>query len=468
MGKFHRSITLIGLLLFAGNLTGQITLPKLITIHDYTWSADDGNFEYSYDLVLKEGKYELVQQLLIEYTYRNEKKDSKRKVIGEVPVSTIYELIESIQQPKDHFTIEDLGYDYAWFKENADEVFKISRKLWEKRWPDSPAWNSQQEEYIRSQLVTPLNISEAVQSRFFNKGYVILSNSVRNSLRLEFHYGDSLKVIEKGSHFRGLPWKREDGTKLFNQRISDCVNRILPENRAFNKILIDEWTSQECLEAIIDRIYQSECESRVKELAYLNYEAELAELKGRFKLWGFKEKGSSTGNWSGEDRLCFFAKDTAETRNIRFRVCLTFEDNSLFTRDSVLKKGAKYLDLVQKIPFLLDYLDEDPNRSLDVSFDNGNSLSEKVKKHQSGEYSWSNSTCLKGMTEAFLDQCVAFVLRDEVGHGSNWIITPELDVILVYYQYPTVFKYSDEDLGLKGPSIRYACQHFDLEGNLKD
>ena len=126
------------------------------------------------------------------------------------------------------------------------------------------------------------------------------------------------------------------------------------------------------------------------------------------------------------------------------------------------------MGLVKKVPFLLEYLDEDLNRSIEVLFDNGNSLSEKVKSRQSGMYSYYKGGCLNGKNDAFLNQCIAFILWDENRNPSNWIITPDLDVILVYYQDPTVYKYTDEDLGLTGPSIRDACKHFDLQGNLKD
>lgn len=198
-----------------------------------------------------------------------------------------------------------------------------------------------------------------------------------------------------------------------------------------------------------------------------NYEEEISELKAYYRVTGFREEGSASNNWDGEKRLCMYVKDNIELRNIRFKLCLTFEKNTLFSRDSIINKGAYYLSIVNRIPFLLDYLDADNRRSIQVSFDNGNSLSDRVKKFQSGQNSWVNGICLDGENDYFLNKCVSFVLFNEYGNGSNWITTPDLDVILVYYQHPTVYKYSDEDLGLTGPIIRYACKHFDLNGNFK-
>ena len=69
MVKLHKIISLIGLLFIAGNVSAQVTLPRLITIQDLSWSGYTGRFEYSYDLVLKEDKYELVRQFLLEDDY---------------------------------------------------------------------------------------------------------------------------------------------------------------------------------------------------------------------------------------------------------------------------------------------------------------------------------------------------------------------------------------------------------------
>ena len=73
------------------------------------------------------------------------------------------------------------------------------------------------------------------------------------------------------------------------------------------------------------------------------------------------------------------AKDLNKERNIQCKLCLTFEKFGLYTRDSILLKGDYYMNLVRQIPFILEYLDENSQRNIDVPFDNGTSLSKKIK-----------------------------------------------------------------------------------------
>ncbi|NOQ71047.1 MAG: hypothetical protein GQ574_03535 [Crocinitomix sp.] len=461
-----RWLSLLLLCLFCENTNGQESLPEKIVIYDFSRDNYGGMYDYRYALVLKKGKYDLIQEYLCEFGFRKEKKKTRSKTLGEVSVASIKQLVEEIVNSKDTLTINELGYDYKWFNENNDLALDIARKIWVSRWPDSPGWNTEQIDFIQKQLINPVNISDAVRRRFLYRGNVTMHNPERNPLRVEIIYSDSTMVIESGGNFRRLPWKTEDGEFLYNQEISTIIYNILPQNRGFNKRNLKGLSDKDILESIIDQIYKDDCESTVASLAFHSYKREIDELKGRYKLWSFKEEGSASYNWDGEKRLCMFVKDTNELRKIRFKLCLAREGNSLYSRDSIRLKSDYCLKLVNQIPFLLDYLDEDQKRSIEISFDNSNSLSEKMKKFQSGENTWANGICLNGKSESYLNRCVAFILRNEFGNGSNWLITPDLDVILIYYQHTSAYKYTDEDFGLSGPSIRYACQHFDLKGNL--
>ena len=467
MGHLKIIYILLAILFFSNQAETQNDLPNRITIQDFSFDSYTGKFEYQYELNLAENDYELIQLFLYETDFKKKEKKRKSKVVKTISKQQIARLIDAIETKRDSFGLEDLGYDYKWFSNNLEETYDLSRKLWEKRWPSSPAWNVQQSQLIKEQLVDFSNISEAVQRRFFNKGYITLHSSGRSSLKLQLYYADSVTIIERGDNYRGLPWKLNDNTFSYNQNISDIIYDIIPENKGWNKNKLEGRDKAEILNGIVDQVYQDECKEKVKKLVFLNYEKEISQLKTHYEVSGYKEEGSYSNNWDGEKRLCMNVKDTNEIRNICFRLCLTLEKNTLFSRDSIIKKGAYYLDLVNRIPFLLDYLDEDNRRRIHVSFDNGNSLSDKVKNKQSGSSYKFNGVCLKGKNENYLNQCVSFVLFNEYGNGSNWIITPDLDVILVYYHHSIVYKYSDKDLGLKGPSIRYACKHFDLNGNLK-
>jgi len=442
--------------------------PHTVVIKDYSSDSYVGVYKYEYELVLNGENYSLFRCYLQESDRKGERMRSKRKFLKEIPVEYITTLLNEIQTPQDSLGLSDLGFSYEWFYENPAQLYDIAERQWKERWPDDRAWNSHQVELIKRELVKSENIYRAVQQKFLGAGIIELHSTGRSQLILELKYDQVTTTLSASKNYLGLPWVLNGEQKLYNQDISKIIDKLIPQNRGFNKKRLQPKTREQILEGIIRKLYDNYCEREVKKLAHYNYQEEVDELREYFEISGLKEERTGTNNWDGEDRLFIYARYPTESRNICFGINLTYEEETLYTRDSVLEKADYYYRLVNEIPFLLTYLDENPERRIEISFDNGFSLSPKVKKYQSGQNSWYKGSCLTGAKDEFLNKCVAFILRNEKGEGSNWLITPNLDVILIYYQHPTVYRYSDEDLGLMGPSIRYACKHFDMNGNLKE
>lgn len=442
--------------------------PQTIVIKDYSADAYIGRYEYEYELVLTGDYYELFQCHLLESDRKGERIRSKRRSLKNIPIFLVDSLINEIENPRDSLGLSDLGFSYNWFSENKEELYNIAERQWQERWPEDRAWNSHQISFIKEELVKGENISRAVQQKFIGTGIIVLHSTRRSKLTIELKYDQRTTILSASRNYLGLPWVINDGQTLYNQGISKIINELIPGNKGFNKKRLEPKEQEYILAGIVRKLYDNYCEREVKKLAHHNYKEEINELRAQFEISGLKEERSGTNNWDGEDRLFMYAKSVTENRNICLGINLTYEGETLYTRDSVLKKAEYYQQLVNEIPFLLEYLDEDPERRIEIAFDNGFSLSEKVKKYQAGHNSWYEGACLIGASEEFLNNSVAFILRNESGEGSNWLITPDLDVILVYYQHSTVYRYNDEDLGLEGPSIRYACKHFDLNGNIKE
>lgn len=458
------------ILMILSNYNGALCeeYPHTIVIKDYSSDSYIGVYEYEYELVLNGEKYSLFRCHLLESDRKGEKIRSKRKSLKEIPVDYITALLNEIQTPQNSLGLSNLGFSYEWFYENQDQLYDIAERQWKERWPDDRAWNSHQIELIKRELVNSENISRAVQQRFLGAGILVLHSSGRSQLTLELKYDQITTTLSASRNYLGLPWVVNGDQKIYNQEISKIIDKLIPENKGFNKGRLQADTREQILEGIIRTLYDNYCERKVKKLAHHNYKEEIDELRKRFAISGLKEERSATNNWNGEERLFMYARYTTESRNICFGINLTYEEETLYTRDSILKKADYYYRLVNEVPFLLAYLDENPERRIEIAFDNGFSLSPKVKEYQSHDNRWYKGSCLTGAKDEFLNKCVAFILRNEHGEGSNWLITPNLDVILIYYQHATVYRYSDEDLGLLGPSIRYACKHFDMSGNLKE
>jgi len=163
-----------------------------------------------------------------------------------------------------------------------------------------------------------------------------------------------------------------------------------------------------------------------------------------------------------------YAKDTSIPQNIRFALTLQIDNSEPYTIDSFLHKADYYYNLLKQIPFLLEYIEAKPDRGIDIVFDNGNSLSDKVKERQSGNYHWSSvsNACLAGATEEYLSKCATIILRiNGKNGGSQWIITPELDVILTYDSGPGCLP---EILKQHNFKERFPCMQFNTNGELKE
>lgn len=140
---------LLVILFFSNQVEAQNDLPNRITIQDFSFDGYTGKFEYQYKLNLAENDYKLIQLSLYETDFKKEKKKTKSKVITTISKQQIIELMDAINTKRDSFGVEDTGYDYKWFSNNLEETYALSRKLWEKRWPSSPAWNLQQSQLIK-------------------------------------------------------------------------------------------------------------------------------------------------------------------------------------------------------------------------------------------------------------------------------------------------------------------------------
>jgi len=449
------------------------TYPEAILIRDLSFDSYRGKFEYEYELIFKEDHYQLFQNRLFETNFKREKERLARKFVKRIPLTLVEQLLFEIEHPRDSFGITDLGFSYEWFAENKQEVYRRAAAQWKRRWPDDPKWNAYQEEYIKSQITVPAHIAKAVRWRFLNENSIVLHSTDQALLELELIYpkGSAKRkttLLVSNYNYLCLPWILDKERRVYNSGISSVVHGLLPANKGMNRTRLVPINREKILKSLIRQLYDSFCERGVKKLTWHNFEPQIASLQARYEISEIVEEGTYTGNWSGEQRLFMYARDTTESRNIPFALSLEVLGNKLYSPDSLLKKGDQLLERVNQIPFLLEYLDENPERSLEITFDNGYSMSTIVKEYQSGVNSWYEGACLTGADEDYLNACLAFVLRNEMGQGSNWLITPDLDVFLIYYQYPTVYRYSDDDFDTRRVSTRYVCQAFNLDGTFKE
>lgn len=485
MNTTIQKLILCTLLFFGINhLAFNQELPHKIIIRDSS-NNSSYNWIYHYEFKLDKNRYKVYQTFLEETNPKEPNKQSKKKFLHKIPTQLIANLLEELEHPKEDFSMEDLGYSHQWFLENQEQIFDMFRASYEKNLCNNhEEWNSHQINEVKKQLKDSSAIKETIRQRFFRtttnttplkKNYLTTTNTTplkwnTPSLEIELHFKDEVVAFQANNYYNymRLPWINDQDEQLYNIKLSSIVQQLIPKNKGLNKSTLVSGEQEQILKTILAEFYYSFCRQKISLLTHHNYTTEIKELRSKFVLRKFQDQCTSTTNWDGNRRLFIHAKDTLVKEEIYFRISLSIGGETLFTRDSVLKKADYHYQHVIQIPFLLEYLEKNPKRSLGIVFDNDNSLSKYVKMCQSRRLGSSNVACLKDAKEDYLNQGTMLVLKDENDYLSNWIITPELDVILTHYQNPKVYKYTDKDLGMEASHIRYLCQHFKLNGDLKE
>ncbi|UOQ97260.1 hypothetical protein MUN81_18725 [Hymenobacter sp. 5317J-9] len=419
-------------------------LPKRVLIADRSYDKYYGSHEYFYELIAENGNYQVYQ------TGQRVGDDSTfaKKFLQAVPTSTVVQLLDELDQPRHSVTPADLHVSYADFKKR--HLFKYYKQY-------RMTWTREQIRFTRKELAKPENIDYAILRYVLRHRYTRLHSSGGRTFTVSLLYPDHQTTLTASSNKYGIPWKDEHGALYYNVGISQSLLALLPAVPSAN------WTAfqpEDLVPELAEQIYQDRCAKVVGLMSWHTYRKSFKQLQKRYVIGAISEQERSYDwQWNGENRLYFQAKNATMKQGVYLGVALTITNGKLFPVDSLLHQAPRYIQQLQQVPFLMTFLAADTARRAIVSFNNIRSLSEKMK-----EYQLSGRDCLQGVSTAYLNQCVALRLTEENGRDSVWLITPQLDVILLYYFGQGAYKYSDAELG----NNRYhTCKHFNLDGSLK-
>lgn len=419
-------------------------LPTRVLIVDRSYDKYYGNYEYSYELTVENGNY------LVYQTVQRVGDDSTfaKKLLKTVPASTVGQLVEELSNPRQSVTPADLHVSYADFKKRHLFSYYEQYRM---------TWTREQIQFTRKELAKPDNIDYAIRRYILRYHYTRLHSSGGRTFTVSLQYPDHQTTLTASSNKYGIPWKDERGSLYYNVGISQSLLALLPAVPSAN------WTAfqpEDLVPGLAGQIYQDRCAKAVGLMSWHIYRKQFKQLKKRYAIGAISEQERSYDwQWNGEKRLYFQVKNATMPQGVYLGVALTVTDGKLFPVDSLLHQAPRYIQQVQRVPFLMAFLAADTARRAVVSFNNLRSLSEKMK-----EYQLSGHDCLQGVSASYLNQCVAFRLTEENGRDSVWLITPQLDVILLYYFGQGAYKYSDAQLG---NNRQRACKHFNLDGSLK-
>ncbi len=486
--------TLMLLTFFIGTKAVFASQPDSIVIYDYSW-AFLSSYQYKYVLVNKGDKFAFYQTYKHTRDKKGEKESSTMKKIGNVSFQKISSLTSALTDSSfSKLQLQNFGYDINWIRSNSNKLFSYVKD-------ENEHWTTQQITFVKLQLSDMGNFQSAVNRVVGREGFYIIAKDGGTGFKATFYYKDqkSIEVTASENPF-GMPWQF-DTKKSFNSAIPRLFSEILPNNSTYNKRRFSNFNY--LMPELAKQIYDDKCRKKMYELAALEFQKEIDELKGKFRIQSASEYGYRDG-YIRDDKQVIKIKihDSTMLENLNIDLYLTRERNTLYTRDSILAKGNNLVNTVQDIPFIKNFLLADTSRKLMINFENGASINNAViDGFNKTPEQWKNSDwwtellqrddslgrahnfntadaiktsiqvdcgCNFRLNNNFLKGGIHFVIHDEKkDNWSTWIILPDSTIVLWWIEGDGFSNFSYRDLGIDGTGVQYVCKKITPNGELE-
>lgn len=438
-----------GLLIFLPGILRAQALPDTILIEDNSFDKWYGTFNYRYEI----SAYRTTYWLYRTWWEENDTIRQRRKRLKRVPRPLLQALVTELQTPHATLTPADLGYAPS---------AQLQQQLRQQCLTLRSSWNPSQIAVVEAVVAQPENLAYAVNRNILRQGYFLLHSSGITSFRVALRYPDHRVQLAASRNYLGLPWRDEQRQPTYNPRIAPLLAKLLPAEQSFNHT---RFQPHNLIPRLASELYEDKCREQVDALTWQNFRPEFDRLRQRFDLSHIRESVSGNWQWDFDRRLEFEARDATMPPGVYLGVGLTIQNGRLFPPDSLLLRADYYLRQLQRIPFLLNYVAADSARKLAVSFNNTVSVSAKISEKQRLPVD-RPSAFLPDAPASFLNRCLSFELTDEQNRTSRWVLTPELELILHWYNGSGVLHYSRQELDGPEPTITFRARRFDLHGRL--
>lgn len=487
--------TIIILLFFVGTKAVFASQPDSIVIYDNSW-AFLNSYQYKYLLVNNGKKFVFYQTYKHIRDNKGKKESSVIKKIGTISFEVISSLIKALSDNNfSKLQLQNFGYDKEWIHSNSDKLFSYVKDK-------NDHWTTQQVSFVKQQLSDIDNFQSAVNRVVGQEDIYIIAKDGGTEFKATFYYKDQKTIVVTANENPfGMPWQ-VDTTKSFNPAIPKLFSEILPDNSTFNKGRFSNFSY--LMPELAKQIYDDKCGKKMDELAALEFQKEIDELKEKFKIQSASEYGYGDG-YIREDKqvIKIIIHDSTMLENLNIDLYLTREGNTLYTRDSIIAKGNNLVNTVQGIPFIKNFLLADTSRKLMINFENGASINPMVidgfnkTPEQWKRSDWWTSILLQDdslgrkhnfnteeaiktdrrvncgcnfrLDNNFLKGGIHFVIHDEkTGNWSTWIVLPDSTIVLWWIHGDGFSNLTYKDLGTDGRGVQYVCKKITPNGELEE
>lgn len=453
-------------------------LPDSLRMIDKSFSYLD-SYDYEYIFIKKHNHYQVYQTYSSVTEKGKTNTSSKRKHITDVSIEDIERVITATEDTG--FTtikISNFGYSRQSLENKQDELWNYVKGRYK-------YWTDFQKQFVMDELLKVNNYDKALRRSILQEGYIPLSRHGGSEFELTFYYGKKAKIVQSSHNLFGFPWI-VDAHETYNMLVPNLVSQIIPDNKSFNKKRFNR-DVQDLLKILAMQIYNDECESKLQKMAPLAFKRELSELEPFFTILNSKEH-PYYGRYIYPDSQTF--KITLKNDLMKYGVSLQYfisrNGNSLYPRDSLLKKYKSVIARVQNVNFLMQFLEADTTRKIEICFfDNRAFNNYNIESFNKNPTEWQKYDeivkrmpdqskfinlycgCNFRLKNDYLENAIFFELINEFKEKSIWVLLPDETPVLWFFEGQNAYKYSYKDYETKGVSVQHACTKFDSEGQFK-
>ncbi|HOZ76923.1 MAG TPA: hypothetical protein PLY34_02955, partial [Ferruginibacter sp.] len=417
--------------------------------------------------------------------FLNGKKISKSKILN---------LLTELSKPSNtDNSLAKYELDTNWIKNNpADLLTLYSDK-------ERIEWNLQQKEFIFKKLTNLSNYKEELNTILSNGGSYTMHNSYKNEYTVKFyHKGTISNEIKSRKYVWGfkMPWTNQSGDTLYNFNIESTLKDILSTKEKLKTPPKGDKLQKYLVNKIIDNYMAS-----LYKLSAYSYQNEINELNSDFRVVSFEEVyGRGRYIWNEPKTMKIVLKTKFMYDNVNLVFLASKYGNTIYTRDSIKKDYANYINRVQSITFISDYLKANPNSRLDIYYFNNKGINdyniESVNKNPTNwarhdkyveSLKWYEKSNIKPSFDlnnaietsqrvdcgcnyrfdrSYIEQAIFFEIHNANNNISIWFLLPDNKVLLYIMDNATALNFKRSDFGDKKEyGLLYPCALFDTDGN---
>ncbi len=374
--------------------------------------------------------------------------------------------------------------DTTYIKSNTEKLLQLYSN------EEKIAWNTQQKEFIFKELKKIKNYQNELDEYLSIGCCYTMHSNYKKEFIIDFF--ESNNLINRYSSRRHvwsyeLPWKDEKGNLNYNYQIEKLVNQLFNEKSENDEPL----KGNALLKLMVNKIIGNNIRKLYKLSAY-SYSKEMEELKSKFNIISFGELfGRGRYVWD-EDKIIKVTLHNEEMLpNINLEFLASVENNSIYSRDSILKDYTKILERIQNIMFIKEYLIQNKNSKLNVFYFNNRSMTDyaidginkssitwenydsQLSYYKKNNLEINNNEALKiservncgcnyRFEKSFIEKGIYFDFIDENKNSSTWVLLPN-DKLLLYIMDNK--KIMDLDIEKERFGINFPCLLYDIQGN---